>query len=505
MGIDRELEAQILRYYHVEKWRINTIAEQLHVHHSTVERVLTQAGVPRINRRPRVSQVDAFVPFIADTLTRFPTLTAARLFQMVRERGYRGSSSHFRHRVALLRPRKAAEAYLRLRTLQGEQGQVDWAHFGHLQVGQAQRPLMGFVMVLSYSRRIFLRFYLDARQAIFLDGHLQAFHAWNGCPRVLLYDNLKSAVLERHGDAIRFHPTLLAFAAHYRFEPRPVAVARGNEKGRVERAIRYVREAFFAARQFADIDDLNAQAQAWCDGQAMERPCPEDRTVRVRDAFAQEQPLLVPLPEDDFPVAERIEVNIGKTPYARFDTNDYSVPAEYVRRSLTVLATTSVVRIMDGAKVIASHPRSYDRGQQIEDPGHIRALENAKRSARQHRTTDALVACVPAVKDLLVQAAAHGYNLGAVTRGLMALLQRYPAQELDQAVCDALARGVPHPNAVRLALDARRHARGEPPPTPVHLPEHLRSRDVAVRPHRLDSYDQLTERPDDDEPECEPA
>ena len=86
--------------------------------------------------------------------------------------------------------------------------------------------------------------------ASFLRGHVEAFSAWGGCPRVVLYDNLKSAVLERVGDAIRFHPTLLAFAAHYRFEPRPVAVARGNEKGRVERAIRYVRDAFFAARSF---------------------------------------------------------------------------------------------------------------------------------------------------------------------------------------------------------------------------------------------------------------
>ena len=149
---------------------------------------------------------------------------------MVRERGYRGGPDHFRHLVACHRPRRPAEAYLRLRSLAAEQGQVDWGHFGHLTIGRARRPLMAFVMVLSYSRRIFLRFFLDARLESFLRGHVGAFTAWQGCPRVLLYDNLKSAVLERQGDAIRFHPTLLAFAAHYRYEPRPVAVARGNEK-----------------------------------------------------------------------------------------------------------------------------------------------------------------------------------------------------------------------------------------------------------------------------------
>ena len=137
---------------------------------------------------------------------------------------------------------------LRLRSLPGEQAQVDWGHFGHLRIGRARRPLMAFVMVLSHSRQIFLRFCLDARMESFLRGHVGAFTAWGGVPRVLLYDNLKSAVLERRGDAIRFHPTLLTFAGHYRYEPRPVAVARGNEKGRFERAIRYVRDGFFAAR-----------------------------------------------------------------------------------------------------------------------------------------------------------------------------------------------------------------------------------------------------------------
>ena len=130
---------------------------------------------------------------------------------------------------------------------------------------------MAFVMVLSHSRMVFLRFFLDARIDAFLRGHALAFVAFNGSTRVVLYDNLKSAVLERVGDAIRFNPTLLALAGHYRFEPRPVAPARGNQKGRVERAIRYVRDSFFAGRAFTDLDDLNAQAAQWCQGQAADR------------------------------------------------------------------------------------------------------------------------------------------------------------------------------------------------------------------------------------------
>jgi transposase len=181
---------------------------------------------------------------------------------------------------------------------------------------------MAFVMVLSYSRQIFLRFFLDGRLENFLRGHVAAFGAWQGVPRVILYDNLKSAVLQRHGDAIRFHPALLDFAGQYRYEPRPVAVARGNEKGRVERAIRYVRDSFFAARSFADLDDLNTQAEAWCSGIAGNRRCPEDRSQSVREAFEREAPLLLKLPDNPYPAIEQRVVKVGKTPYVRFDLND---------------------------------------------------------------------------------------------------------------------------------------------------------------------------------------
>lgn len=230
MTIDKEAEAKILRYHFVEQWRTGTIATQLGIHHSTVDRVLAQAGLPKVARTRRASIIDPYLPFIIDTLREFPTLTAARLYNMAKQRGYPGGPSLFRQRISELRPRKLPEAYLRLKTLPGEQAQVDWGSFGYLQIGKARRPLMAFVMVLSWSRQIFLRFYLNQQMESFLRGHVAAFEAWQRLPRVLLYDNLKSAVLERQGDAIRFHPTLLALSAHYRFEPRPVAVARGNEK-----------------------------------------------------------------------------------------------------------------------------------------------------------------------------------------------------------------------------------------------------------------------------------
>lgn len=492
-----EIEAQILRYYHVERWTVGTIARQLHVHHSVVRRVLAQAGLPQLGGAPRPSKIDPYLPLIRQTLATFPTLTASRLFAMVHERGYRGSASHFRHLIARHRPRRPAEAYLRLRSLCGEQAQVDWGHFGHLQIGRARRPLMAFVMVLSYSRQIYLRFFLDARMENFLRGHVAAFTAWGGVPRVLLYDNLRSAVLERRGDAIRFHPGLLDFAGHYRFEPRPVAVARGNEKGRVERAIRYVRGSFFAARQFSDIGDLNRQAEDWCHGLAADRRCPDEPERTVREVFADEAPHLLALPDNPVPLLERVEVTVGKTPYVRFDLNDYSVPHTHVRRTLTALADPHEVRIVDGAHVLACHPRSYDKGEQIEKPEHIDALVAEKRAARQHRATDRLAQAAPASQPLLLRAAERGANLGAITMGLIRLLDRYGAAELQIAIQDALERDVPHPNAVRLALERRREQRGARPPVALQLPASVESRDAPVQPHALDTYDRLKDADDE--------
>lgn len=491
MVISVELSAQILRLYRAERWRVGTIARQLHVHRDTVRRVLARAGVPAPSTALRPSRVDPYRAFILETLTKFPTLTAARLFVMVHERGYRGSPDHFRHIIAGMRPRPAAEAFLRLRTLPGEQAQVDWGHFGHLQIGRARRPLMAFVMVLSDSRMIFLRFFLDARMDCFLRGHVEAFAAFGGVARVLLYDNLKSAVLERVGDAIRFNPELLAFAAHHGFEPRPVAVARGNEKGRVERAIRYVREAFFAAREFADLADLNAQARAWVAGQAADRRWPEDERLSVREAFEAERGRLLKLPEREFVLGERVAVPVGKTPYVRFDLNDYTVPHTLVRRTLGVVADEQRVRVFDGGSEVAAHARSYDSGAQIEDEAHIAALVEHKARARTHRGADHLAHAVPASKTLLARAAERGHNLGTITAALLRLEARYGAAALETAIGQALAQGVPHPNAVRLALERAREDQGLPPPTALHLSEAVARRDGPVRSHALASYDRI--------------
>jgi transposase len=497
--IPTEKRSEILRLFHAEKWRVGTIAAQLHLHHSSVRRVLTQEGVPLPNSSPRPSLADPYVPFIVETLGKYPTLRASRLYEMVRSRGYAGGPDHFRSIVARHRPRPASEAYLRLRTLPAEQAQVDWAHFGKIPIGQAQRPLMGFVMVLSWSRMIFLRFYLGSSMPFFLRGHVEAFDFFGGVARMLLYDNLKSAVLEREGAAVRFHPTLLELAAHYRFEPRPVAVARGNEKGRVERAIRFARDSFFAARTWDNLDDLNAQAQSWCLSVAADRPCPQQRAMTVRQAFEQERPRLLSLPDVSFPVDERVELHVGKTPYVRFDLNDYSVPHTHVRRTLVVTAGLKTLQVLDGNTVIASHARSWSRDEQIEDPSHIRDLVQHKRQASAHRGMDRLHHAAPSSQRLFFEIAQRGGNLGSVTTSLVRLLDLHGGTAVEEAIAEAIRLEVPHLAAVRQILDRKRHERGAPPPIPVSLPDDDRLRDLTVKPHDLADYEQLHAETDSDD------
>jgi hypothetical protein len=383
----------------------------------------------------------------------------------------------------------------------GEQAQADWGAFGKIQIGQALRRLWAFVMVLSWSRQIFLRFYLSAAMPSFVRGHVDAFAFFRGVPRVILYDNLKSAVLERVAHAIHFNPRILELGAHYQFEPRPVNKARGNEKGRVERAIRYIRDNFFAARKFSDVDDLNEQAITWMTGASADRLSREDRTKTVREAFAEEQAQLLPLPDEPFPSDEISQVEIGKTPYARFDLNDYSVPHTLVRRTLTVAASLQTVRILDGAQLVATHCRSWDRGQQVEDPDHILPLVEHKARARRHRGLDRLSTAAPSAQKLLVLAAERGANLGNITARLLVVLDQVGPAELEAAIVEAVERALPTVGAVRQILDRRLSERGLPPPVTARFSTNERAARVVVNNHPLSTYDHLHRQQDSDDNE----
>jgi transposase len=500
-----EVAARIRRLYYAEHWRIGTIATALGVHHATVVRVLSREHLRGAVVRPvRATGLDPYKAFLADTLAQYPQLRATRLHAMLQARGYPGGVVSVRRYVRAVRPRPRAEAYLRLQTLPGEQGQVDWGHFGTLAVGHARRPLVCFVLVLAWSRALYARFALDQSLESFLRGHVEAFTALGGVPRSLLYDNLKSVVLERVGDHIRYHPRLLELAGHYHFAPKPCAPYRGNEKGKVERQIQYLRHAFFAARRFTSLADLNAQLAQWIAETAHRRGVPGDPAGRaVAAALAEEQPRLLPLPQHPFPCDLLRAVTSGKTPYVRFDGNDYSIPHDAVRRPLTLVASEHAVRVVDGATALAHHRRSYDHRQVIEDPTHLAALAAVKRAAHELRGRDLLRSTCPHAAAFVDALAQRGLPLAGEIRRLVALCERYGAPAVDAALADTLGRGAISAAAVAHVLDQQTRARHAPPPLTVVLPDDPRVRDLHVTPHALAPYDALAtptpEAPDDDD------
>src|SRR6516162_6155410 len=380
--IPDEQVARIRHLFHAEHWKIGTIASELLLHPDTVRRALE---TERFRNQPRLRDrlTDPYLDFLRQTLQQHPRLCATRLFQMIQPRGYTGRVTQLRRVVAELRPPRR-EAFLRLRPFPGEQAQADWAHFGEVRIGRARRRLSGFVLTLAYSRALWLEFFFDQSLENFLLGHVHAFHNWGGAPRSLETDNLRSVVLERRGDAIHFHPRYLELSAHYHFTTLPCRPARGNEKGRVERAIQYVRTSFFAARPFTTLEDFNRQALAWRDQIAHQRPWPGDDSRTVAHALEEEKPRLLPLPAHPFACDLTRTVYADKTLYVRFDLNDYSVPPQALGRALTLVASPTLVRLLDGSTEVASHRRSYDRHEQVEDStAKPCSRKNAKRWARR--------------------------------------------------------------------------------------------------------------------------
>lgn len=494
--IDVEVVARIRHLYYAEHWRVGTIAQELGLHHETVQRALSEGG--QAPAGPRPSLFDPYVGYAREVLERHPRLTATRLWHMVRERGCILSVRRVREKVQTLRPSRH-EAFLRRRTFVGEESQVDWACFGHVQVGAARRALSAFVLTLTYSRWFFLRFFLDQSLENFLRGHVYAFADLQGTSRYCLYDNLRSAVLDRYGEGVRFNPRLLELASHYHFAPKACQPARGNEKGAVERTIRYVRESFFAARSFTTVEDLNRQALVWRDEVAGARRWPGDDRKTVAEAFEEERPQLLSLPSHPFETELVVPVRSTKTIYVRFDLNDYSIPPATVGRALTLAASEATVRILEGTTEIARHRRSYDRHQRVEDPVHVDTLLEEKRRARGSAPRARINDAVPAAEAFLEACFRRGESVAAATERLLLLLDDYGAAELSAAVVEALARQTPRLSSVSFLLAQRRRAAQRRVALPVELSRRPDLRDIYVKPHRSETYDALARHDDEDD------
>jgi len=488
MTIDIAKEHEIRRLHDVEKWKRGTISSELGVHSDVVDRVLDAGAAPAVYV-PRPRLVDPYIGFIDETLKAFPRLRATRLFDMIQQRGYEGGIAVLRRHVAEVRPVPRGEVYLRTERLIGEQAQIDWAHVGKLPVPGGERALWVFVMVLAYSRAMWAELVFDLTIESLRRSLVRAAQHFEGVTRQWLFDCPKTVVLDRYGDAIRFHPDLLEVAGALRVQPRLCRPRRPTDKGGVERAIRYLRDRFFAARTITSIEDGNRQLLAFVTYVANIRPHPQFKDRLVGEVFKEEKERLLALP-DVLPPTELVApASIDTTAFVRFGTNAYSVPSKYARSrdALTLVASDTEVRLLDLDDVVARHARSWGKHQRIEDPEHRRELLEHKRAARVPKGRDRLLAEVAGIDALYNHWIDVGRNIGLMTVRVGKLLDLYGAEILTKAVADVLARGLHDPGAIALRCEEARRLAERPMPVALELGEHVPDCDVI--PHDLGQYD----------------
>lgn len=487
MTVPKETDVNIVRLYYGEHWRVGTIAAQLGIHPDVVKRALGHKPTSG-DLVCRPSLIQPFEEFIRQTLQQYPSLRATRLYDMLAPRGYHGSLRTLRDYVSTVRPEPKSEAFLRLETLAGEQAQIDWAHVGRVRVDGGERTLWVFVMVLSYSRALWAELVFDMSVESLCRSLTRAAAFFEGVTRQWLFDNPKTVVIERYGDAVRFHPTLLGLCAHFRVQPRLCAVAMPEHKGRVERAIRYLRDRFFAGRHIHSIEQGNQELLTFLAEIARRRPHPRQDGKTVGEVFDAERPRLlalpVPLPSTEYsrPAA------VDKTAFVQFDTNLYSAPPEFAGQTLTLAFDDRVVRLLDGDRQIARHARTFGRKQVVEDPAHRAALLERRRLGRDLRGRDRLRALCPRIDQLIARCVVDGRQIGPSVFRLGKLLDLYGDAIFAEAVAEVLASDTRDLGAVQVACEKHRRHRDRPVPVSVEIPSHIPDRDVI--PHNLDNYDE---------------
>ena len=496
---DREA---IRRAYYREKKSMRAIARELHHSRETVKQALADAAPAKYTlTQPRAAPV--LGPYQAqiqellaenEHLPRKQRYTSSKILEIISAAGYTGAASTLRGYISRLRrtQRQKRPVYLPLEFAPGEAAQVDW--------GEAQIILAGerctaqvFVMWLCYSRRMFVMAFPTQRQEAFFMGHVQAFNFFQGVPQTLIYDNLKTAVYRILAGRSRIEQQrFVQFRSHYLFESRFCTPGQGHEKGGVEAGVGYAQRQYFVPLpEVADWDTLNAQLLAAChanDARTVDR---QPQPIGV--AWQQEQPHLRPLPAYAFDGAVSREVTLNGYSQVTFESNRYSVPTNHAYRQLVLRATPFEIRIVHQDQVLATHPRCYGQQQDIVDPLHYLPLLAQRPGAFEHAQPlrQWRKQWPPAYEQLL----AHLQQQWPDGRGMREFVQilqlhtDYPADQIAQAVQQALDYGAAHLAGVRLCLHNLQHP--DAPLPPVDLTTHPELADVGEPAPDLRQYEQL--------------
>ena len=362
---------------------VSAIARQLGIDRKTVRAHLARgltAPVYKV-RPPRPRLIDPFEPYLRERVVAFPTLTGRRLWRELKERGYQGGYTAITDLLRDLRPPRTTGFEVRFETSPGEQAQVDFAQFvvEFTDEPGVRRIVWLFSLVLGYSRLIWARFVVHQDLQTVLRCHIAALEAIGGVPREILYDRMKTAVIGGDLDGlVIYNRALLDLACHYGFQPRACRPYRAKTKGKVERPFRYIREDFFLAGSFRNLEDLNGQLRHWLETVANPRVHATTRRV-VNEAFAEERSALKPLPLGPYQTILRLERRVSHEGMVCVGGNLYSVPDTTRRRVLDVHVLADAIRIFEDGALIACHAPLEGRGEKRLDPAHRKMLSLPRR------------------------------------------------------------------------------------------------------------------------------
>jgi transposase len=482
--IDYQQFCQIKDLHERQGLKAAQIAHGLGLDPRTVAYWLRQERFRPRHATPRASKLDPFKPQIVQMLEKYP-YSAAQVLQRLREQGFDGGYSTVKAYVRTVRP-KRQPAFLKLAFAPGECAQVDWGSFGAVRVGQTSRRLSFFVMVLCYSRLMYVEFTVSQTMEHFLACHQHAFEFFGGVPHSILVDNLKSAVLKRAlGEAPVFNPKYVDFAKHNGFRIVPCNVGKGNEKGRVENGVGYVKKNLLAGLDIADFSMLAPAVKHWLDTVANVRVHGETRKPPL-ELWQSEKPHLRPLPLHPFDIATVSQVRASRQFRITLDTNRYSVPAHLAGQALTLKTYPDRLCLYHHNQLVARHTRSYDRHGDFEDPDHPKALLEQRRKARDHKLFMRFLALSPQAELYYRQLQQRRLNPHHHVRKIVALSDIYSAEAVARAMADALAYGAFAADYIVNLLEQR--ARFTPQESPLHLTRREDLLDLRLEPPDLSVY-----------------
>jgi transposase len=479
---------RIKHLHQQEHLKCSQIARQLGLDDRTVAKWLGEDQYRQRKPCQRSSKLDPFKADILRMLEAHP-YTAAQLLQRIRDDGFDGGYTIVKDYVRKVRP-KPKKAYLVLSFAPGECAQVDWGSYGSVTVGDTTRRLSFFVMVLCYSRMMYVEFTVAQTMEHFLACHQHAFDYFGAVTARMMVDNLKSAVLTRTlGNDPVLNPKYLDFANHYGFTIAPCGVRKANEKGRVENAVGYVKKNLLAGLQISDFKDLNPAAVRWLDTVANLR-IHGHTGKRPVDRLQEERAHLLALPPHPYDIATIKQVRASPRFRVTLDTNRYSVPAELAGQPLTMKLYPDRLCIYHQNKLVARHVRCYDRRKDFELPDHPKALMAQRKRAQDQIIFRNFLALHPRSDDYYRQLEQRRMNPLHHIRQIVALSDIYGKDPVARAIEDAFAFRAFSCEYIANLLEQRNRKLAEP--GPLHLTRRQDLLDLDLDEPDIDIYNRFT-------------